>query len=476
MLVLITCSCTALAPREQFRNATAEVPARTAERLAGSAPGADSAPGLVSQASHSQAGPGYQDVRPGTPYSVPGPPHSVSGIGVTTHHGHRTTATTHDSTLGTDAHPATTICPHDGRVPLACPPAAICPPTAACPPQFGFGGPQMPFAGPYPFPPNAPGHASAGTPPLPIIPGQAADMVDEFLCDGGDRALPVHYDRFHRHGLDTQDTVAEYVDEHGEWHVRPSNIVCLYAPRFGQVRTLSGATEDMQVLGLAAAVDRNRGIALGQQTGTVSYAQPAAIGSIRVRSRASGLEQEHLAAGIHQPLAPLGFDRPLPALENVTFFLTGLMSETEEPFLARSVQAALEWTRDEFPVVMASTAAGQELHVAFTGAEIIGIDDQKLPGELRIVKAADRATALPGDVVTFTLRYDNLGDRELFHVRIVDNLTPRLAYVADSATSDRPGDITVTDNGEGSSLLTFELDEPLPGRTGGTITFQARVR
>ena len=36
--------------------------------------------------------------------------------------------------------------------------------------------------------------------------------------------------------------------------------------------------------------------------------------------------------------------------------------------------------------------------------------------------------------------------------------------------------ITVDDNEQGSQVLVFELDEPLPGGVGGVITFQARVR
>jgi uncharacterized repeat protein (TIGR01451 family) len=89
---------------------------------------------------------------------------------------------------------------------------------------------------------------------------------------------------------------------------------------------------------------------------------------------------------------------------------------------------------------------------------------------------ADRSEARPGDVVTFTLRYDNLGPRELYHVRIVDNLTPRLELVLDSETSDRSGVVKFEDNQEGSLVLTFELDGALPPKTGGVVTFQARVR
>ena len=98
------------------------------------------------------------------------------------------------------------------------------------------------------------------------------------------------------------------------------------------------------------------------------------------------------------------------------------------------------------------------------------------PGLLRIVKLADKGAAAPGEVVTFTIRYDNLGDKPVHNVKIVDNLTPRLELVEGSGTSDRAGRLDVEPNGEGSYVLTFVVNEPLPGKTGGVVTFKAKVK
>ena len=43
---------------------------------------------------------------------------------------------------------------------------------------------------------------------------------DEYLCDGGDRDEPVHYDSEGMLGLDTQDTVAEFHDAENRRRVR----------------------------------------------------------------------------------------------------------------------------------------------------------------------------------------------------------------------------------------------------------------
>ena len=54
------------------------------------------------------------------------------------------------------------------------------------------------------------------------------------------------------------------------------------------------------------------------------------------------------------------------------------------------------------------------------------------PGKpkLQLVKVALTAFAQPGDVIDFTIRFDNLGNEPLDHVVIVDSLSPRLEYVS----------------------------------------------
>ncbi|MCA9114263.1 MAG: DUF11 domain-containing protein, partial [Planctomycetaceae bacterium] len=162
--------------------------------------------------------------------------------------------------------------------------------------------------------------------------------------------------------------------------------------------------------------------------------------------------------------------------QDLSFYRTGQMLRTEEARLSAGMQAAVSWSRDLYPVITASLNKAQQVEARFREQELVGVEDKSKPGKLRIVKLADRQTAAPGDVITFTIRYDNLGDREVAGINIVDNLTPRLEYVADSGTSDRAGRLVVEENGEGSLVLTFEIEDPLPGNKGGVVTFQARVR
>lgn len=301
---------------------------------------------------------------------------------------------------------------------------------------------------------------------------------DEYLCDGGDRALPVHYDQTNRQGLDTEDTVAEYTDHTGKNRVRASNRVCVYAPRFAAIRTVSRPHEDSNLFRVAD-VDHAAGTdALHSRLKPSHHSKQEMTGRVLVRSRASGLESEQLQGNVSQTKHLAVHDKLLNVYQDLNFVRFGAADHTDAARLNFGIQAALLWSREEYPVIAGKTDAAMEGLSEAHVATIVGIDDKKSdePGNLRIVKLADKNTAQPGDVIEFTLRYDNLGPNTVHHVRIVDNLTPRLLYVDDSATSDREGRLVVHDNGEGSLVLVWELTEPLAPKTGGVVTFKAKVR
>lgn len=300
---------------------------------------------------------------------------------------------------------------------------------------------------------------------------------DEYLCDGGDRDLPVHYADDQMMGLDTEDTVAQYRDEEGRRRVKPANKVCIYSPRFASVVSLSAPIEDVGGGRPLQNIASVRGMGLKGRDLTVAHNQTDMTERLLTRVRGSGLETDVGASELDRPEAIHAHSLTLMPLTDVGFLKTGQLHSNESAIIEKSIQAAIAWTRDESPAIVATTDGAGELQGVFTPAEMDGQENRfNGKGKLRIVKLADRDIAEPGEVITFKIRFDNLGDRPLKSVVIVDNLTPRLEYVEDSATCDRNGELFVDNNGEGSLILRWELDEPLQGRSGGLITFQARVR
>jgi uncharacterized repeat protein (TIGR01451 family) len=347
--------------------------------------------------------------------------------------------------------------------PPAIQPAAYLQPTVCPPPPASFPMIQPPVA----------------ALPAPVLPeGNPVHLYpDEYLFDGGDRDKPVHYDEFRRLGLDTEDTVAEYTDHLGKRKVKPTNRVAVYAPRFAAVRTVSQAadgTSSRQVSGLQEQV---RVAGVRSRAATANHKGRNVPDLVRVRVRGSGIDGERKDVTLSKRTAPATNRANRRPLENVALLRSGAFDRTQEAALAMGIQAAASWTKRRYPVIVGSRQDSTEVSARSEQHFMTGSDDShKTKGELRIVKVADKETAKPGDVVTFTIRYDNVGDRELHHIRIVDNLSPRLVYVGDSADSDRKGKLVVEDNAEGSLVLKFELTEPLKGHAGGVVKFKARVR
>ena len=314
---------------------------------------------------------------------------------------------------------------------------------------------------------------------------------DEYLLDGGDRDYPVHYSRTHRNGLDTEDTVGESIDHTGKRRTVSSNSVAIYAPRFGAVRSITTPSGQSSIDRLANAHETVRDSGLKNKVGPQKYAFNAGLKGIQTRLRVSGVEHKATVAGVGQVVPLTEHKATLRGREEFAFAFRGTINQAEEAYLAAGIDAAMIWTKAENTVIVGKVDRVQEVRVQAHEAGLTGTEERRnSPGKLHIVKLADKAIAQPGDVITFVIRFDNLGDKELHDVRIIDNLTPRLEFLEDSATCDLPGEVVMEDNEEGSLVLSFVLEEPLYGRkaveakankgkkikTGGVISFQCRVR
>jgi uncharacterized repeat protein (TIGR01451 family) len=317
--------------------------------------------------------------------------------------------------------------------------------------------------------------------PCPVIDespcASAKDFPDEYLCDGGDRDLPISYTEDEMQGLETEDAAVEYRDDLNKRHVKPTNKVCIYAPRFASVSSISEPIEDVGGGRPVQAIAAQTGAGLANREGTFAQHQRDATERLVTRQRGSGVTTDASAEAVEQPIAPSGHAHTADIAQEFTFLRTGQVKQADEARLAASITAALALSRNQNPVITAKSEQGIELRNTFLQRELVGQENRHNGhGMIRVVKLVDQKLAVPGDVVTFTIRYDNIGDREVHDVVIVDNLTPRLEYVDDSAECDAAGHLDIEDNGEGSVILRWVLDEPVPGRKGGVVSFKALVR
>jgi uncharacterized repeat protein (TIGR01451 family) len=299
---------------------------------------------------------------------------------------------------------------------------------------------------------------------------------DEYLCDGGDFGLPaaVRAD-WTVDGLEQEDAIAHYDTLDGRVVVTPSNRVCVYAPRFAAIRRVENllANERRQLIDVALeetaptiSAEAQPVVASTQRTGVaINLGQ-------RPASLYRGREQ---AAELVQVIAPGEFYNTLGAYANLEIIRTGQIDGSEQPTIKRIVQAAVVWNGD------------QSAQVAFSNLQAVAVVGLKQPGtiyqtdepgdpRLRLVKLVSTSHALPGEEIEFTLRFDNIGDQTIGNVTIMDNLTTRLEYVANSAKSTMQAVFTSVPNGTGSTVVRWEIEGPLKPGDGGVLQFKCRVK
>ena len=299
---------------------------------------------------------------------------------------------------------------------------------------------------------------------------------DEYLCDGGDAQYPAAVIKSGAAvGIEPEDSIAHYDTIDGRTVVTPSNRVCIYAPRFAAIRQVvdpraladvdaaEGAIRDLAPDGIGERL--RPGTSLAQNEPVIHRAQ-APPSLLRNRDKPGALNRDRRVA------VTLGSLAPYCDLQVVH---TGELVGVEIAQIARSSLVAITWTGDQAAQVLLNSRKAQANVSVKTPGTIYLLVEPNNP-KLRLIKLADRGEAQPGEEVEFTLRYDNVGDRVIGNVTIIDSLTTRLHYVADSQKSTRDANFSTQANDGDSLVLRWEIIEPLEPGQGGVIQFRTKVR
>lgn len=300
---------------------------------------------------------------------------------------------------------------------------------------------------------------------------------DEFLVDGGDMDPPVQVrPDWEVLGLTPEETVAHFDTLDGHTIIEPSNRVCIYAPRFRAVRKVVGVVQNEQTDRLG---DVNKPVKLvrcdeiQEPLSSKQHIQPGRKAS--ARPPLAFLSKQGDGA-VSSTIGPKAFQDAFQPYENIEAIRTGLIDLAESAWLAQGVDAAITWSDVQAVQIILDQRAAQT-DVGVQDAQVTyTVDQPPANPRLRLIKIASTKTAKPGDIVDFTLRFDNVGNQLIGNVTVIDNLTTRLEYVADSAQCNLAADFIVTKNEVGSDILRWELKDPLDKAAGGIIRFKCRVR
>ena len=312
-----------------------------------------------------------------------------------------------------------------------------------------------------------------GTPPPP---GRPWMPKDEYLCDGGDAGQPVTFSGAGGlAGLDPRDAIIKF-DDGRRTRALPTNVVCVYAPRFAEVRTSVGPNENLTVeasVGMKTIVkEASEAAKEGPKRLTMNQGAEAA----RNRDRASGLASRQ-RAGVHaEMLAAAGNDSITHIAVNLKGQNTEKMRIREKAGLMKERQKNVGIKTAESAVVSGITEGASQAVMSWVPNETVGVETPPNRPGVAVIKRVSATEAEPGDTLTYMIQFRNMGNTPIRDVSIVDSLLPRLGYIKGSAQGPKGTTFTVEDNKLGATELKWVLPEALKPGAEGRVMFQALVR
>lgn len=312
-----------------------------------------------------------------------------------------------------------------------------------------------------------------GTPPPP---GRPWIPRDEYLCDGGDHAEPAHFGGDGGLlGIDPRDAVIQFTDTKRP-RILPTNMVCVYAPRFAEVRLSVGPNETLAVEGPRRAEIVEAQVALLARQESKRLVKNEAAEANRHRARASGMVSR-VFAGAHSEI------RVLNGFSLMTHIAGARLIQGPEQSSNRQKTIGL---REEIPALGIKTAesavvtgivegAGQTV-MTWTPRETVGVEEPPNKPGLAVIKRVSSGEAEQGDTLTFVIQFRNMGNTPIRSVSVIDSLLPRFGYVAGSSEGPKGTVFTAGENKAGSTELRWDLPGSLAPGVEGFVTFKAIVR
>ena len=300
---------------------------------------------------------------------------------------------------------------------------------------------------------------------------------DEYIADGGDDGGEAYAtpNWAVRH-LEPEDTIAHFDTLDGRILVEPSNRVHLYAPRFGSIRQVVGPSSQSQGFRLAKTEQNIGPLAADGVAGIDVRSQEARADLTRANLQATGAVSNQPGGSLSGEAGLIETDA-LTRLGDMAAALSAVqMNEEQKAKMIDGSAAAAAWGEVQGVHVEIDQIAAQG-NISIEAAEsVFIIDTAGRTSQLSLIKVASKKEAQPGEIVEFTLRFENTGTDLIGNVTILDNLSARLEYVPNSAKSSKKGKFLADVNEVGSLLLRFEIDEPLQPKDFGVLTFLCKVR
>ncbi|MDE2507005.1 MAG: DUF11 domain-containing protein [Planctomycetota bacterium] len=338
------------------------------------------------------------------------------------------------------------------------------------------------WSGSRPCPFSTPGGARCGLPCGPCEgtappPGKPWMPKDEFLCDGGDHGRAAGFaGDGGLTGIDPRDAVVQFTFPDRKTRVLPTNTVCIYAPRCALVRASVGSIEALAVQGTTTERVAVRDVSHQIKQSTKRFTQNQAAEIDRGRARAAGTRsRSYVGATSDQRVA--GAYENGANIRGYVETVGSEMSKGRQKLGGVNTRLRLDGIKTAEAAVLTGIVEGAgEAVMTWTPRVTVGVETPPDRPGLSVIKTVSASEAEPGDVVTYTIRYRNMGNTAIRGVSIVDSLLPRLGYVPGSTKGPKGTTFTMGENRVGSTELRWQIPGTVKAGTEGEVSFQATVR
>lgn len=299
----------------------------------------------------------------------------------------------------------------------------------------------------------------------------------EYVVTGGDSKGPMYSrEDWSVENLDKEDSVAHFDTVDGRILSEPTNRLFLYSPRFGAAR---------QVVGPISGESRVMLESANTTTQAVQKEGVQAVDARTAETKPLGASQNAGVASAESLAAPtIGTSRVMLMEADAQLRLHALLTSATVDDLAtndaslmlQGALAAQGWSGEQKVAVALDTVNAFSNTYLEGAGTIYSVKDDTKTSKLRVIKIANKDAARPGELVEFTLRFENIGDEPIGNITILDNLSARLAYVDNTAKSSVPAEFLAELNEQGSLNLRWEITEPLEPKEFGVVRFICKVR
>jgi uncharacterized repeat protein (TIGR01451 family) len=303
---------------------------------------------------------------------------------------------------------------------------------------------------------------------------------DEYLCDGGDRGARAGSDAQGKmYGVEPRDAVVRFdvgLDRYPNPKVLPTNRVCIYAPRFAEVRVTNGTSEAVEIHSVSlneTSVKANQAEKLDRVRKFVLNQAPE---QARERRRAQGMKGKVAAGEGSDVRGAMGYGNIQQVRTDSQEQAAVTARQRDKPALIKEKVRLIGIKTAEAPVVSALTQGAGQTIMSWQPNEMTGVETPPNRPGLAVIKRVSVNEAEPGDTVTYVITYRNMGNTPIRSVSIVDSLLPRLEYVAGSAKGPKGSTFSSAENRAGAMELKWDLPGAIPPGASGYVSFDAVVR